>query len=612
MSKKNPKKMSSIATTVHLVDFHPTLTCNHLHLFRQFMMQTQSRKSTFLRLRTDALLLGGYHLRTLRILLSQVEDEFRKELLDDEQVMSKYVDFDGRLYFWASDRLKDDFNFIKRAVQQNGMLILSINEGHLSRDLMMTAVQEDGLAIKAGFDSDLEICRQAVKSNGLAFDYISGDMVNNEIANLAFDDNPFDDRCSYLITDEHVRNKVALHCGILTNDVGSNFRKEIIEEVLKISPFSQHYLYQFNNLSEDEIFDLTKIAIQYAGDVDEIIRLDDFTIEQCEELVKYEGNILGLIEDEDQTREMIQSAVRNCGTSLNFANKELVDDEIILDAIKQDPQAIQFTKYDSNFILDRVRENGEVLAHIHEEQQFGEDREIVLAAVSNYGMALGYASGELQDDEEIVMAAVSNCGVALEFADNRLRGRPDFVLKAVSENGLALEFALIQNEEIVTTALNQCVFAFSFVEPQWVTKEIAIMAIKRCPYLFKEENMLHVRDREVTLCAVAGFGGNLQFAADEFKSDSEVVMIAVSNCGSTLSEADEDLQDDYEIVKAAIMNNPSSLDFASDRLKLDWSLLRLYKELQDADLFILNSWEDEFGSTLKRYREEEDDLLEGR
>ena len=61
-----------------------------------------------------------------------------------------------------------------------------------------------------------------------------------------------------------------------------------------------------------------------------------------------------------------------------------------------------------------------------------------MAAVSQYGWALEFASEELQSDHEIVMAAVSQYGVALKHASEELQSDHEIVLAAVSQNGSAL------------------------------------------------------------------------------------------------------------------------------------------------------------------------------
>eukprot|EP01043_Picozoa_sp_COSAG02_P030019 COSAG02_NODE_1896_length_10463_cov_8.034253_8_plen_74_part_01 len=57
--------------------------------------------------------------------------------------------------------------------------------------------------------------------------------------------------------------------------------------------------------------------------------------------------------------------------------------------------------------LDRVAQNGWALLHIAPAELKG-DREIVLAAVAQYGILLEYAAAELKGDREIVLVAVAH------------------------------------------------------------------------------------------------------------------------------------------------------------------------------------------------------------
>ena len=62
-------------------------------------------------------------------------------------------------------------------------------------------------------------------------------------------------------------------------------------------------------------------------------------------------------------------------------------------------------------------------------------RDLVLAAVWQDGMALRYASEELQADREIVLAAVQQDGRALCFASEELQADHEIVLAAVRQDG---------------------------------------------------------------------------------------------------------------------------------------------------------------------------------
>ena len=51
-----------------------------------------------------------------------------------------------------------------------------------------------------------------------------------------------------------------------------------------------------------------------------------------------------------------------------------------------------------------------------------------MAAVTQNGRALFYASSELRGDKEVVMAAVTQAGCALDYASDDLRGDKEVVM----------------------------------------------------------------------------------------------------------------------------------------------------------------------------------------
>ena len=107
-------------------------------------------------------------------------------------------------------------------------------------------------------------------------------------------------------------------------------------------------------------------------------------------------------------------------------------------------------------MLAAVSQHGDALRYATKEPKG--DREIVLAAVSKNGQALQYATEQLKADREIVLAAVSNEGYALQYATKELKGDREIVLAAVSKNGLALNHAangLKVDDEMIRHALEQ-------------------------------------------------------------------------------------------------------------------------------------------------------------
>ncbi len=77
-----------------------------------------------------------------------------------------------------------------------------------------------------------------------------------------------------------------------------------------------------------------------------------------------------------------------------------------------------------NLALHFVENRGD-LAHLDEE--FRNDRDVVLAAVNKNGRFLEFASEELRNDRGVVLAALESNPLALEYASEGLRNDPEIV-----------------------------------------------------------------------------------------------------------------------------------------------------------------------------------------
>ena len=81
-------------------------------------------------------------------------------------------------------------------------------------------------------------------------------------------------------------------------------------------------------------------------------------------------------------------------------------------------------------------------------------KETILEAVQIDGLALE-RNATWNDENDIVLAAVSQNGLALRFASGRLKDNYDIVLAAVSRDCLALQFASGRLEDNETTWIAQ-------------------------------------------------------------------------------------------------------------------------------------------------------------
>lgn len=100
-----------------------------------------------------------------------------------------------------------------------------------------------------------------------------------------------------------------------------------------------------------------------------------------------------------------------------------------LTKLRRNPQ-VESTELDE--AVARVKANPEVLANMDEE--FRNNRQVVLAAVRKSGLALQFASEAFHEDREVVLAAVRQNGFALQFASTSLRHDSQIIAAAMATN----------------------------------------------------------------------------------------------------------------------------------------------------------------------------------
>jgi hypothetical protein len=73
--------------------------------------------------------------------------------------------------------------------------------------------------------------------------------------------------------------------------------------------------------------------------------------------------------------------------------------------------------------------------------QYMNDKELVLAAVKDYGLSLKHASPTLQANRQVVMAAVKNNGMAIDYASPALK-KDKVIMKTAKAQEKALDDAM--------------------------------------------------------------------------------------------------------------------------------------------------------------------------
>lgn len=204
-------------------------------------------------------------------------------------------------------------------------------------------------------------------------------------------------------------------------------------------------------------------------------------------------------------RNVALAAVRNGGLLSMVTEPARVNKEVVLAAVTASGENLR----DAN-VATRWNQPSVI---------FTNDKEIVSAAVQNWGMALQYADPMFLNDPEIVNLAVDQHAVALQFATDEVRNNREVVLNAVQLDGDALEHA--------------------------------------------SENLQD--DREIALAAVTQYFNidvgdtfqALRFVSPRFRESKEFTLTAVENCGKALRWAPGYFQLDREVLLAAVNDNPA-------------------------------------------------------
>lgn len=122
---------------------------------------------------------------------------------------------------------------------------------------------------------------------------------------------------------------------------------------------------------------------------------------------------------------------------------------------------------DKEICLLQVKSNPDVALR-NATESYQDDFEIVMAAISQQGDTLEYASSRLQDDFELLAAAIDTDNYAhipLKYASARLQDNKLAVTLAVEKNGHALEFAserLKNDKDLLSRAMVTSVHAYQY------------------------------------------------------------------------------------------------------------------------------------------------------
>jgi hypothetical protein len=111
-----------------------------------------------------------------------------------------------------------------------------------------------------------------------------------------------------------------------------------------------------------------------------------------------------------------------------------------------------------------------------------DDKELVITIVEWDWEDLQYCSARLRDDFDVVMAALSDYGIALLWASDRLKDNDEIVKYAIRRRVYAYEYAskrLQENPEIVELAMKQNPYVYPYIPKSFQADfDYAMAAVK--------------------------------------------------------------------------------------------------------------------------------------
>lgn len=223
------------------------------------------------------------------------------------------------------------------------------------------------------------------------------------------------------------------------------------------------------------------------------------------------------------------------------------------------------------------------------------DKRVGLAAVSQYGRALEFASGVLPKDQGVALDAAHQDSNALQFAtpeiraqeflravfaaevplssspSDELRTNRNFMLELVGQDGFALQYAseeLRNDQAVVLAAVRQDNNSLQFATPALRAQQGFLSAVFTAGFRLSSSSSEELRaDRELVLAAVHRHGYALRYASEELRADREVVVAAVRQNGRALQHASAALKADRGVVLATVHQDGWTLKYASEELR---------------------------------------------
>lgn len=416
-----------------------------------------------------------------------------KEYWDDKEIVLEVLKNSHYTYIleFASERLKNDKDIIKEAIKHDACALTYASDGIKNdKDVVLFTVSKDGTLLGEVSDrlrDDKDVVLVAVTTNPSALAWASDRLRDDKDVVMAALSNGKKGNDAYDIP------------GMALSFASDNLKadREIVE--LAIKGTGAAIVYASDELKDDK--ELVKKA--YSN--------NHFRLMECE-IIEHISERLK--KDEDIMILSLESGEEYCW---------------IYEVDTKNPKIIKLCEEERIKCVKRELIN--CSAELSEYDEYNDNKEIVMIAVTRDGNQLEYASNRLKNDKDIVMAAVTQDGWSLEYASDELKKDKDVIKRAIKTTANALVFA---NED----TRNNKEFVIRAIEEAENKKIYGILE-----FLSDE-----LRDDKDIVLKVIEYGDDFAFVSERLRSDKDVVLKAIKSNWRNIQYADKTIINDIEII----------------------------------------------------------------
>jgi len=352
--------------------------------------------------------------------------------------------------------LVTEHNLCETAVKKNPKCIINIKMEYLTNEILLIAVQCDGMVLQhiiSRMQTD-QLCKEAVKNNGLALEFI----INKtpEICELAFENNI--NAIKFIPCPSFEMCKIANETDPSLIHITSKFYNPSDDNVIELIKKTPHYILKLDNPSELMVIE----ALKKDGKLIEHIKYEYLTHNARVEAVNHSPFALRFIKAGDQTTQICLAAIRQNAFAMEYVANQT--EELCNEAINVNPTSIiKIKNLTEEMCIKAIKLKVTCIYNVPIHlKTFNVCFETIKIQPSIINKLMGLVK-DLDIPENMHEEIVSSYGPLIKYIKNPSESLCKIAIKNSVES---LQYISPQTEELCEYALNLDPMALQFIKTQ--------------------------------------------------------------------------------------------------------------------------------------------------